>query len=227
MEDAVPDARRRPCGDRRAVQAPAVERLPVEPHEPRREAAAFRHHGRVHDPVFLGLERLDLGLARADQPERHRLHPPRRASAADLAPQQRREVEPHKVVQRASRLPGAHKVHVDPARARHRLAHRLGRDLVEGDAPDRLALQRAPLAQPFQHLPGDRLALAVRVGGEHQDVGLRERFRDRAHHPRRPAPGRIRHGETARGVDRAVLRCKVPHVAPGGDDPVAGRPDTP
>jgi hypothetical protein len=49
-----------------------------------------------------------------------------------------------------------------------RLEHRLLGDLVEGDAGDFLGV----LAQHLRDVPGDRLALAVRVGRQVDDVRL-------------------------------------------------------
>src|SRR6266849_5625355 len=67
-----------------------VEALAVEMGEAGGEALARR--GRELDldgPVFARLEHLDLGFALADEAERHRLHPTRRATARQLAPQHR------------------------------------------------------------------------------------------------------------------------------------------
>src|SRR6266849_1198615 len=67
-----------------------VEALAVEMGEAGGEALARR--GRELDldgPVFARLEHRDLGFALADEAERHRLHPTRRATARQLAPQHR------------------------------------------------------------------------------------------------------------------------------------------
>ena len=209
-------------GDGGGRERRAVERRPVEPAQARREgAAAVRRDAGVDRPVLGRLERLDFGLAGADEAQRHRLHAPRRADAADLAPQQRREVEADQVIERPARLLRAHQVHVDLARVRHRLAHRVPGDLVERDAPDRPVPERAFVTEPGEHLPGDRLALAVGIGGEHQRVGIAQRRRDPAQHRSGAAPCGVDHGEAARGVDRAVLRRQVRHMAPCREDLVA------
>ena len=92
---------------------------------------------------------------------------------------------------------------------------------MERDAAHGLALQRVLFLQPAQHLPGDRLALAVGVGGQHQPVRLAQRRRDPAHGLRRAAARPVDHREVARGIDRAVLRRQVAHMAPGGEHLVA------
>ena len=45
-----------------------------------------------------------------------------------------------------------------------------------------------PFLQPIQHLPGDCLALPVRVRGQDQTLGVRQRPGDRAERPGRPRP---------------------------------------
>jgi hypothetical protein len=62
----------------------------------------------VDGPVFLGDEGADFLFALHDQPQRHRLHPAGRKSAAHLVPQQRRNFVPHQPVQHAPRLLRVH-----------------------------------------------------------------------------------------------------------------------
>ena len=204
-------------------QPAAVDRRPVQPAQPGREPRPGRRRGhRLHGPVFLRNEGLDLGLARADEAQRHRLHPPGRPAARRLAPHQRRQPVADQVVERTARLLRLHQVHVQAARARHRRAHPLGRDLAEGDPLDRLVSERILLPQPGQHLPGDRLALAVRVGGEDQPLGIAERRPDRSQRPRRAPPrGLVHHREAVVGRHRARLRRQVPHMAVAGKHPPA------
>ena len=76
--------------------------------------------------------------------------------------------------------------------------------------------------QRLQHVPGDRLALAVGVGGEDQLVGALAppwRSRERASAPR-PSISQIML-EVVVGIDRAVLGRQVADVAEGGQDLVA------
>ena len=88
------------------------------------------------------LEDLDLGLALADQAQRHRLHAAGRAAARQLAPQHRREGEAHQIVERAARQVGVDQRLVEVARMGDGVEHRLLGDGVEGDALDVDALQR-------------------------------------------------------------------------------------
>ena len=174
---------------------------------------------RLHGPVSARHEGLDPGLALADQAQRHRLHPARRAAARQLAPQHRRQAVADQVVEGAPRLPGLDQVHVDGAGVVERRPDRLFGHLVEGCALDPPAADCVPLLQPVQNLPGDRLALPVRVGGEHQPVGDRQRPGDRAERPGRPPPGLVAHGEAVLRLHRARLRRQVRDMAPGRHRP--------
>ena len=80
----------------------------------------------------------------------------------------------------------------------------------------------AALLEPHQHLPGDRLALAVQIGRKDQDLGPGERRAHAPQYPRRPAPRRrVGHREAVVGADRARLRRQVAHVAVAGEHAVA------
>ena len=137
--------------------------------QPRLELlAARRGEGGDQRPVFARNEFLDLELAVADEPQRHRLHAAGGARAGELAPQHRREGEADQVVERAAGEIGVDQGAVDAARMLHRLEHRLLGDGVEHHPLDRLLLERVLLLEDFQHVPGDRLALAIGVGGQDQ-----------------------------------------------------------
>ena len=223
-EAGLADPPHRRLRPRPGLEPGPVERRFVEAHRPggQRAAARARRHVGLHRPVRARRERLDLRLALAHEPQRHRLHPPGRAAPRHLAPQHRREPEPHQVVERPARLLRAHQIHVDAARARHRLAHRLARDLVERDAAHRTVPERVALAQPAQHLPRDRLALAVGVRGKDETLGLDERRPDDAERTCRAPPGRlVDHREAVVGPHRARPRRQVAHQAVAGKDPVA------
>ena len=213
-----------PCGVLRRPrrrQTGVADRGPVEPGERDLEPGIPGRRLAFHRPVFPGNEGLDAGLALADQPERHRLHPARRAAARQLAPQHRGEPVAHQVVERPARLPRPHQVHVDPARLRQCRAYRRRRHLAERDPAHRPAAYGVPFLQPAQHLPGDRLALAVRVGRQHQGLGLLQRLRHRAQRPGGALAGLVDHGEVLVGLHRARLRRQVADMAPGRDHPVA------
>src|SRR5262249_4610954 len=67
------------------------------------ELLSPRRRKRCHQrPVFARDEFFDFELAVADEAQRHRLHPPGGARAGELAPEHRREREPHEVVERAA-----------------------------------------------------------------------------------------------------------------------------
>src|SRR5690606_24215029 len=90
------------------------------------------------------------------------------------------------------------------------------------DALDiRVLLHRAALAQGFQQVPGDRLALAVRVGGKDQAAILDQRVGDGADVLLALRVDLPLHLEAGLGVDRAVLRGQVADMAVGGEHRVA------
>ena len=81
-----------------------LEFLSVGAHEARFEGLVPRRRQRGNDrPVFARHEVLDLQLAVANEPQRHRLDAAGRARARQLAPQDRREREADQVVERAAR----------------------------------------------------------------------------------------------------------------------------
>ena len=98
----------------------------------------------------------------------------------------------------------------------HRLDDRLLGDGVEDDPLDLLVLERLLLLQDLEDMPGDRLALAVGVGGENELVGAFER--------RAISLSRFCDlGSTSQsmwksciGIDRAVLGRQVAHMAERG-----------
>jgi hypothetical protein len=123
---------------------------------------------RLERPVGAGGEGEDLALALAEDVQRRRLAAPGRLRAggpADLL----RAVEADDAVEHAPRPLRVHARRVDRARPRHGGADRRGRDLAELDA-HRVALPApADLELPGE-VPGDRLPLAVGVGGEEHPV---------------------------------------------------------
>ena len=132
--------------------------------------ALGRHEGAVQRPVFARPESLDLEFAVTDDAQCHRLHAARRTRTRQLPPQHGREGEPNEIVQRAPGEIGIHQRAIHVARVLHGLQHGGFGDGIEHHALHGLALQRALPPQHFQHVPGDGLAFAVRVGGENQPV---------------------------------------------------------
>jgi hypothetical protein len=104
----------------------------------------------------------------------------------------------------------------------HRLGHRLLGDGVEDHALDRLAVERLLFLEHLEHVPGDRLALAVGVGGEDQLVGAFDRARDVVEPLLRLGVDLPEHAEIGIGIDRAALGRQVAHMAERGHDFIAG-----
>src|SRR5690606_36993902 len=105
----------------------------------------------------------DLALAVADEAERDRLHAASGAGTGQLAPQDRREGESDEIIERPAGEIGVNQRLVDLAGIGHRLGDGLLGDGVEDDALDLLVLERALALQDLENVPGDRLALAVRI----------------------------------------------------------------
>ena len=102
-----------------------VQPLATQQHQPRvKVLTAWRGHHRPHRPEFPRPERLDLHLAFDDQTQADRLHPPRRPRPRQLAPQHRRQGEPHQIVQRAPRQIRLDQRHIHLPRVFHCLGHR-------------------------------------------------------------------------------------------------------
>ena len=164
-------------------------------------------------PIFARDELFDLKLPVADDAQRDRLHPPRRAGAGQLSPQDRREVEADQIVEGAARSVGVDERLVDLARIAHRFLHGVLGHRVKHDAVDALVLEQLLVLQDLMDVPGDGLAFPVRVGREDHAVGVLHRAADVA----QPLGGlRVdfpAHREIVVGVDRAVLRREVAHVA--------------
>ena len=156
-------------------------------------------------PIFAADEFFDLQLAFADEAQRDRLHAPGRARAGQLAPQDRRQREADEIVERAAGQIGVDERLVDLAGMRHRLPDRVLGDGVEHHALDGLVLERALLVQYVEQMPGNGLALAIRIGRENDLVGFFDEFGDGG-----DALGALGvhlpdHREIVFRIDRAVL----------------------
>ena len=132
----------------------------------RRERRLLLLEDGVDRPRLLGDEGVDLRLAVDHQAHGHGLHPPRRQPGAHLAPEQRAELVADQAVDHPARLLGGDQPAVDLARLGERGLDRALGDLVEDHAVGVVELER------LGDVPGDRLALAVGVGGEQRAVGL-------------------------------------------------------
>ncbi len=210
----------------RLVARPDVEALDlpaVGADKARLEGVVARcRKGRDQRPVFARDELLDFQFPVGHESKRDRLHPAGRAGARQLAPEHGRERETDEIIERAARQIRIDQRAVDLARILHRVDDRLLGDGVEHHALDLLALQRVLFLQHFQHVPGDRLALAVGVGGENQLVGTLDGPGDVGE-----ALGRLRvnlpnHVEIVVRVDRPVFGRQVADVTERGQHFVAG-----
>ena len=90
----------------------------------------------VIDQYSIGLERLDLALALADDAHRDRLHAAGRQPAAHLLPEQRADLVADQAVEDAARLLRLEQVLVELLRVLERLLDRALGDLVEQHAAD-------------------------------------------------------------------------------------------
>ncbi len=118
-------------------------------------------HG-VKGPVFLGDECLDLGLPVADDLGSDGLHAPGAQPLLDLLPEDGADLVAHQPVQHAPGLLGVDQIHIDLPGVLHRGLDGLGGHLVKLDAAGGVLGD----AQHVGQVPGDGLALAVRVGRE-------------------------------------------------------------
>ena len=165
-------------------------------------------------PVFAGAERLDLHLALDDEAEADRLDAARGFRAGKLAPENRREVEAHEIIERAAGEVGLHQLHIHVAGVLHRLCHRGFGDRVEDHAGNGgVLLDRPAFAKRLFEVPGDRLTLTVRVGGENQRVVVLQGIGDGFDMLLRIVRNLPCHGKSLVGIDRSVLGRQVAHVA--------------
>ena len=149
-----------------------LEFFPVEMGELGGESLVVGAEIRLDGPVLANDKPLDFVLAFADQPQRRTLDPTGRQSAANLLPQQGREVESHQVIEGAPRLLGIDQRGRQLAGIIHRFLDRALGDLVKYHAVDGLAVEHAAVAQQLVEVPGNRLALPIRVRGEVQGIGF-------------------------------------------------------
>ncbi len=170
-------------------------------------------------PVLLGLEALDLPLALADQPQGHRLHPSGRQAAPHRLPQERAHLVAHQPVQDAAGLLGVDLLLVDPARMGDGLGHALLGDLVEHGPLDLPGLS-ALVLYLGGNVPGDGLALAVRVGGDEYPLGLGGGGLDLGQHLGLALDGDVGGLEVLLEVHPQLAGRQVADVPHGGDDRV-------
>ena len=195
-----------------------LDLLVREAHEARGERLHRVRALRADRPVLARDEALDLLFALHDHAQRRRLHAARGQAGLHLAPQHGREVEADEVVERTARLLRVHEVAGDAARVRDRLADRARRDFRERHAVELLAFEQAALLQDLRDVPGDRLAFAIQVGREVEGVGAARRACDRVDVALVLVDHFVAHLEAALGIDGALARHEVAHVAIRGED---------
>ena len=178
------------------------------------KAAVVPVQNRVQQPVFLALEGLDLLLPVHHHPGGHGLDAPGGEALFHLPPQQRRELIAHDAVQDAPRLLGVHQILVDPAGMLDALGDDFLGDFVEGDA---LGLFLGQIQQ-FLEVPGDGLALAVRVGREIDGLGALGGLFQFVNELRLIAHGDILGLEAVFDVHAHLALGQIPQVAHGGRD---------
>ena len=100
----------------------------------------------------------------------------------------------------------------------HRLRDRLLGNRIEDHALDLLTFERVLLLQHLQHMPGDRLALAIGVGGENEFVGALHGPGDVGEALAGLRVNLPDHVEIGIRIDRSVLRRQVAHVTERGQD---------
>ncbi|MNU66642.1 hypothetical protein D3C71_559620 [compost metagenome] len=170
---------------------------------------------RADIPVLFGNETLDLGFAVTDETQRNGLHTTGGTRAGQLAPQNRRQVETDEIVERTAGEIGVDQRHVDVARVRHGVQHRLLGDGVEDHALHRLVAENALLLQKIENVPGNGFAFAIRVGCEKEAVGGFYRIGNILHALGGGAVDFPGHFEILVGQHRSVLGRKIPHMAKG------------
>src|SRR6185503_4467423 len=117
--------------------------------------------------------RFDLALAIADELQRDRLHAAGAQSAANLVPENRADLVADEPIQHAPRLLRIDHLHVDLARVQDRFFDRRLRDLVKHQA---LYFLPRLAGQFLGQMPADRLALAIGVGRDVDDLSDLGRF---------------------------------------------------
>ena len=118
-------------------------------------------------PVLASGEAHDLALALDHEADGNGLDATRGEASLDLLREERAQGVAHEAIDDPTRLLGVDQVHVDLTRVGERLADRRFGDLVEGHPKRLLGRHVGGLGD----VPGDRLPLAVEVGGEVDLVG--------------------------------------------------------
>ena len=164
---------------------------------------------RLHMPVLLRLEGFNLLLAIDNHARGHALHAACAQALLDLHPQKRADLVAHQAVEHAARLLRVHQLHVDLARGFNRALDRLFRDLVEFHAAGALRVN----AQNMRQMPGNRLALTVRVSRQNDGLGALGLLADALKHLAAAANGDIFGFEIVFNIDAQLGLGQIADVA--------------
>ena len=182
----------------------------------------------IEGPVFLLLELLDLALALDDEAEGDGLDASGGESAADLVPQQGRDLEADQAVEDAAGLLGIDQVPVDLAGMGEGLLHGLLGDFVEGDAMDRLGFFFAAAAtvgvaaELFGEMGGDGFAFAVRIGRKVDGIGGAGQLFEMGDHLLFAGDDLVLGGEIVVDIDAEALLGQILNMTEGGFHVVTG-----
>ncbi len=181
------------------------------------EFGAFLLEVGFHGPVLAALEGFDLFLALDDHAQGGALHPSGGQAAADLLPQQGRQVETYQVVQGAPRLLGIDQIHGQFPGMGDGVLHGLLCDLVEHHPVHGLALEVFAVLQQLIQMPGDGFTFAVRVSRQVQGVGVLEFAGDGLDVLVVALDGLVLHLEIVLGIHSAFFGYQVAYVSVGGE----------
>ncbi len=169
-------------------------------------------------PELLRDEGLDTSLTLDDQPNSHRLDPPRRQPGGHLLPQQWADLVADDPVQDPPRLLGVHLVRVDLARLGERGLYGRPGDFVEDHPPQPAGGDLEGLGQ----VPGDGLTLAVEVGRQEDLRGGLGKLPQLGEDFRPPGQRLVGGAEVVFQVHAQALGRQVADVPHGGLDHVPG-----
>ena len=172
----------------------------------------------MHRPIFLRFKGADFVFAFANQTQGGTLHTARAQTAADLFPQQWREVETDQIVQRTAGLLCINQIHFDFARVGDGVEHGVFGDFVEHDTLRFDVFQAAFGFEDFKKMPGNRFAFPIRVGCEVDVFGFFGSGDNRIDVFGVAFDQLVFHGEVVFGIDGTVFGDEVADVAVGGQN---------
>ena len=141
------------------------------------------------------------------------MHAASRFRTRQLAPQNRRQLEADEIVECAAGEIGVHEIGIDLAWRFHRVKNGGLCNGIKDDALDAFVFENLFGLQNFQHMPGNGLALAIRVGSQNDGVGIFYSGGDLGQ-----ALGGLEidfpfHRKIIIRIDRPILRWKVADMA--------------